>query len=231
MKIIGYRNRRDIDVEFSDGYVAIGVNYERFLLGSIKSRLYPEVLGIGYYGVGEYKARIEGVKTKSYIHWSSMLTRCYDKKYVKRSNYETCNVCDSWLNYQNFARWHEENYYSLENESVELDKDIIKRGNSIYSPDTCMYVPHKINTIICNRRNDRGVYPVGVSLYNGKFGAHCNVDGKTKFLGVFPTEMDAFIAYKTAKEAEIRRVAEMYRGKIPDQVVDNILKYTVEYID
>ena len=94
-----------------------------------------------------------------------------------------------------------------------------------------MYVPHKINTIICNRRNDRGVCPVGVSLYNGRFGAHCNVDGKTKFLGVFPTEMDAFIAYKTAKEAEIRRVAEMYRGKIPDQVVDNILKYTVEYTD
>lgn len=231
MVIIAYRNRRDIDVEFSDGYVAHNVRYANFLEGSITSDLYPKYLGVGYFGIGEYKSRINGIKTPEYICWSSMLTRCYSDKYIKKDNYITCSVCEEWHNFQKFAEWYQNNTYALENDVLELDKDIIQKGNKIYSPDMCMLVPHKINTIICNRHNDRGRCYIGVQETKRGYVAVCNIDRKPKCLGVYPTEIEAFYAYKTAKEAEIKRVAELYRGIIPDFIIEYITKYKIELTD
>lgn len=230
-KIIGYRNRRDMDVLFSDGYIMHGVHYNCFVSGSINSPMYPDVLGVGYLGIGEHRSRINGIKTQAYIIWSSMLTRCYSDKFIGKQNYEKCFVCDDWLNFQNFARWHEANYYFLEDESVELDKDIIMKGNKIYSPETCLYVPHKINTVICNRHNDRGKHLIGVQKRRGKYIAICNIEGERKYIGIFSSENDAYVAYKNAKEAEIQRVAESYRGRIPNIVIEYISKYTIDMTD
>lgn len=231
MTIVAYRSRRDIDVKFSDGYIAHNVRYANFLEGSITSNLYPQYLGIGYLGDGEYKSRIDGIKTPEYICWSSMLTRCYSDKYIKKKNYIACSVCDEWHNFQNFAKWYQNNSYALEDDVLELDKDIIQKGNKIYSPDKCILVPHKINTIICNRHNDRGRYYIGVRKAKNGYTAICNIKGKQTYFGTYPTEIEAFYAYKRAKETEIKRVAELYRGTIPDLIIEYISKHKIELTD
>lgn len=231
MVIINYRDRHNIDVKFDNGYIVNETTYMEFCNGSILNPLFPSYLNKGFLGIGEYKTRENNIKTSAYVKWGSMLTRCYSSKY-KEITYQDCFVCDEWLNYQNFAKWHYENYYLLENERVELDKDILERDNKEYCPQKCMYVPHKINSIICNRSNNRGKYAIGVSQTpNGKFISNCNINGKTKYLGLFTTELEAFLAYKKAKESEICRLAETYRGKIPDKVIETIQQYKVRIKD
>ena len=231
MRIIGYRNRRDIDVEFSDGFILYHTRYPNFLNGSISSLLFPSYLGVGYIGVGKYKPKIDGIKTSAYIKWGSMLTRCYADKYIKRKNYQNCYVCEEWLNFQNFAEWHYENYYEIDGESLELDKDIVEKNNQVYCPNKCLYVPHRLNTILCNRHNDRGLYAIGVCKGKKNYYAYCNIEGKQVGLGKFDTEIEAFLAYKNAKENEIKRLSETYRNSIPDKVIDAIQKYVVEITD
>lgn len=77
-----------------------------------------------------------------------MLNRCCSGKLHKReSTYINCKVCDEWLNFQNFSEWFKNNYYEVEGQRMELDKDILNKGNKIYSPNTCIFVPHNINNL------------------------------------------------------------------------------------
>lgn len=233
MYITAYRNSRDIEVQFCDGFKVKHTEYRKFIKGNIYNDNVPNYLGVGYLGDGEYKSRINNVKTDAYLKWGSMLTRCYSEKYINKINYDDCFVCNEWKNFQNFARWYYDNIYELDNESIELDKEIKYKGCRYYSPQTCLLVPHRINTIICNRANYRGQYAIGVTINqnSGKYIANCNSDNERVYLGTYYTERDAFVAYKHFKEAEIKRVSELYRGRIPDEIIEYIQKYEVSEND
>ena len=79
---------------------------------------------------------------------------CYDENELKKEpSYIGCKVCEEWLNFQNFARWIYDNKYECDD--LELDKDLLIKGNKIYSPNTCCLLPHEINYAIsmCFDRN------------------------------------------------------------------------------
>ncbi len=83
MKIIRYGNYNDIDVEFLDKFHYIVKNnaYSNFRSGCIKNPYDKTLFNKGYYGVGEYKSRIDNVITEEYSEWSAIMKRCYfDKK-------------------------------------------------------------------------------------------------------------------------------------------------------
>ena len=106
-----------------------------------------------------------------------MLRRCYDKKILEKfPTYKRCTVCDEWLFYPNFKKWFDENYYEIEGQKMALDKDIISKGNKVYSPENCIFVPNNINVLFTNRKGERGDYPIGVSwkIKNNKFQAQCS---------------------------------------------------------
>lgn len=154
MKIIRCENANNIDVEFEDGYVSKNKRYKEFKNGSIKNPYYPDVYNIGYIGEGKYKSKENNKITKEYKHWIHMLQRCYDNKFQeKHPTYNGCSVCEEWLNFQNFAEWFNKNYYEIDNETMCLDKDILSdKTNKIYSPNTCLIVPKRINSLFikCN---------------------------------------------------------------------------------
>lgn len=62
--------------------------------------------------------------------WNDMQTRCYNAKYHKRSpEYEECSICQEWLeDKEKFFQWVEENYYTVGDERMDLDKDILVKG-------------------------------------------------------------------------------------------------------
>ena len=170
----------------------------------------------------------------------SMLKRCYDEEYHKKEpTYIDCEVCEEWLNYQNFAKWFYKNYYEISNEKMCLDKDILIKGNKIYSPQTCIFVPNRINNLFVKSNNTRGEYPIGISYHKRKSGNDClRVDitltnGKRKLLGLFSfNEIEkAFIYYKTEKEKIIKQVADEYKDLIPIELYDAMYKYEVEITD
>ncbi len=99
----------------------------------------PSVRGVGFIGEGVYRASISGVETEAYKSWARMLTRCYSA--YTHPAYAGCTVCEEWHNFQNFAKWHEDNYIK----GYHLDKDTKVVGNKMYSPDTCQF--------ICGKRN------------------------------------------------------------------------------
>ena len=169
-----------------------------------------------------------------------MLRRCYDSKFHKNQpTYVNCFVCKEWLNFQNFADWYYENYYEIEGEVMCLDKDILIKGNKIYSPDTCMFVPKLINGLFTKHTKTRGDYPIGVS-YNKrdkKFISQCCVYNrkerktKSKNLGSYNTPEEAFKVYKEYKEKYIKEVADYYKDKIPKKLYDAMYKYEIEITD
>lgn len=165
--------------------------------------------------------------------WNDMQTRCYNAKLHDRfPEYKDCRICNYWLeDKERFYKWVEENYYMVGNEQMDLDKDILCKGNKVYSPDNCVFVPHTINTLLVNCRRKRGKYPIGVSYHNGKYRAELNVDGRCVKLGVFNTPEEAFIEYKRHKEALIIVVADRYKGKIPNRVYEAMMNWKIEIDD
>lgn len=167
-----------------------------------------------------------------------MLQRCYDPYYLnKYPTYINCYVCDEWLCFQNFAEWFYDNYYECNDEKMCLDKDILCKGNKIYSPENCIFVPNRINTLFVKCNKTRGEYPIGVNFKPkiNKFQARCSTlkDNKTKsiYLGVYPTVNEAFLVYKQYKENYIKQVADEYKDIIPKELYDALYKYEVEIND
>ena len=197
------------------------------------------VYNVGYMGIGKYKSCINGIEQTSYSKWRDMLDRCYsDNK--KRNTYHGCLVDEEWHNYQNFAKWYEDNLWG-ENFTF-LDKDILIKGNKMYSSDTCILVDNRINTLFVKSNKARGLYPIGVSYdkTRNKFSAHCctrvGEDSKRNrlFLGRFNTPIEAFNAYKQFKESYIKQVADDYANKYPNfpkQLYDAMYNYEVEITD
>jgi hypothetical protein len=187
-----------------------------------------KVLNKGVYTKGKYTFGKKGKPTKEYSVWLSMLTRCYNERFLMTNEtYIGCTVCDEWLDFQNFAEWFNENHI----DGYQLDKDLIIKGNKIYSPQTCCFVPQEINLLLVNRKRDRGEYPIGVSRDKTKMSAHIVIKAKQVYLGNYNTVEEAFNAYKTAKEANILSMAEEYKDRISEKVYESLLNYTVNIND
>lgn len=240
MVIIKYRKNNDIDVYFPEyDWIAKNRRYQEFKNGKIKCPYEPSVYKIGYLGEGKYKISENGKKTRVYKTWSGMLQRCYDEKIQeKHPTYIGCKVCDEWLNFQNFAKWYEGNYYEVDSERMELDKDILIKHNKIYSPETCVYVPQTINLLFTKKQNNRGGSVIGATTReNGKYTVHCTIfnpetgKSKIKHLGVYSTQEKAFEVYKYYKEKNIKIVADYYENKIPNKLYLAMYNYEVEITD
>lgn len=199
----------------------------------MNERLIRTLYGVGYVGVGKFKAMLDSKqKTKEYEAWTSMLARCYNSDTQKRQpTYSGCTVSDEWLNFQNFAGWYtaQKGY----NESWQLDKDLTNKGNKCYSSANCCLVPSEINKLTIDSKSARGEYPQGVSIDKryGTFRSRVNKYGVNKHLGMFKCVEDAFSAYKVEKEMYVKEVADKYKDALPAIVYENLYKYEVQITD
>lgn len=169
-------------------------------------------------------------KSVAYRRWQCMIKRCYGiKEQQKHPTYKDCFVCEEWHLYSNFKKWFEdpENGYQ---DGYQLDKDILVKGNKVYSPQTCCFVPQRINTIVCKSR--RGVLGVSINK-NGLIVATLGKQGKSCHLGSYKSIEEAFETYKREKEKHIMEVATEYfsRGQITEKVYNALMNYGVEYDD
>ena len=236
-EIIEYRHTKDTTVRFDESGYIISVAYDNFKRGKVEDKLQPTICGVGI--VGDNKTVDDNGKAlNSYKVWTSMLTRCYEKNEDRNPTYDDCYVCDEWKYYDNFKKWYNENFYEIDNKKMCLDKDILSKGNKVYSPDTCVFVPSVINLLFVRSQKTRGEFPIGVSRSKGdKFRASISIsteDGKykTKSLGTtFHTPEEAFDIYKAAKEEYIKYMADKYKSKIPKRLYDAMYEYKVEIND
>lgn len=187
----------------------------------------PVMCGIGYRGSNNADCTCE-----SYIRWHDMLSRCYNAKFHERQpQYRGCTVCAEWLNYMNFKEWYDSHKYG--DRKLDVDKDILFKGNTVYSPETAVLVPHEINTLLINCRGNRGNLPLGVHLdkERNKYRAEMSHMGTNKKLGRFDTPEEAFAKYKEYKEKLIKEVAEKYKDKVSDKVYGAMVNWEIEITD
>lgn len=135
------------------------------------------------------------------------------------------------MNYSNFKVWYDQ--HKVPGMSLDLDKDILFKGNKVYSPETCCFVPHAINTLFLSKKADRGAYPIGVSYdkSKGKFRAEMSFMGEQIKLGTFDTAESAFARYKEYKEDLIKDMAEQYSEQIPDKVYNAMMGWKIKIND
>ena len=237
MKIIEYNNSNNIVVEFQDKYRAnIITNYHAFCCGSVNNPYFPTVFGVGYLGQGKYKGFIGHNEAKiEYKYWHSMMRRCYSKLYIEKTpSYKTCYVCDEWHNFQNFAKWFDENYYEVDDcYKMNLDKDIIQNGNRIYCPEFCCFIPNNINMLFrpedLKKKNN---LPGAKRIKNStKYEANICKNGRRVYIGTFDTEYEAYMAYVNEKEKYIKIIAEKYKNHIPHQIYSIMINYKITPIE
>ena len=112
-----------------------------------------------------------------------MLERCYSAKYQsKKPTYKDIVVAEEWLNYQTFAKWYENNFYEIEGEKMELDKDLLSKDGKIYSPSTCVFLPHSINNALINAKG------YTFNKQANKYHVQTWYKNKRIYLGSFDTE-------------------------------------------
>ena len=151
-------------------------------------------MGIGKYGKSDSRA---------FSLWRSVLERtcCLSFK-ERRPTYKNTSVCEEWLNFQNFAKWcYGQKLLNAKDDKgsyYQLDKDLILKGNKVYSPETCCFVPPALNNLIRSKSTSARGYPIGVSPHRktGRFVVKVVLFDKNKHLGLFDTAEDAFQVYK-----------------------------------
>ena len=193
------------------------------------------VFGVGITG-NKYPCRINGVLTKEYRAWQNMIARCYKKT---NDVYEDVICCNEWLLYDNFYEWlhKQENFNKwLNGYRWCVDKDILIKGNKIYSPETCCLVSFSINMLFAKRNKKRGDLPIGVCFenYTQKYLAHCNTGGNNGVnLGRYDSPKEAFCQYKDYKEQQIKQVAtkEYNEKNITSKCYKAMMNYTVDIND
>lgn len=230
--IIECYNAQNCTIQFEDGTILKNLQYSNILRGGTKNPYHKSVFNMGYLGIGSHICSIKGKATKSYQTWHGIMERAYSKKLLeKHPSYLHCSVLEDWHNFQIFADWFEKNYNLGINKKWDLDKDILIKGNKVYSPDTCCFVPNEINKLFTRRQNDRGLLPIGVHKQGNKYITQLSRKNRPRKIGSFNTVEEAFQAYKIAKEEYIKEVADLWRGQITESCYEAMYNYEVEITD
>lgn len=167
--------------------------------GTFKTPLDRRIYKTGFVGFGAYNPTDHRVL---YQMWSAMLKRCYSNLQDYKS-YVDCVVCEKWHNFQNFAKWCESRYV----EGYQLDKDLkaFNFNGKLYSPDTCTFLPPKINNIIT-----KTIYRETQPAYGGRYHAKVVLDGVKINLGMYDTSDNSSVVKTLTKLGYIEQKLRDY---------------------
>lgn len=139
-----------------------------------------------------------------------MIRRCYDAKYQERHpTYAGCTVSEDWHTFSRFREWMELQDF----EGLQLDKDILIKGNKLYSPETCVFVTPMVNSFANDQAAKRGEWMIGAIWHkqSKKFRANCSnpFTRKREYLGLFTSEQAAHEAWLKRKNELAHELAEI----------------------
>ena len=234
MTIIEYKGAMNSTVQFESGDIVYNIQYDNFKKGKVKNPYKKDIYNVACIG------NTRNIKDKDlkYIYdgWHNMIERCYTQQQNYQSyQKENCSVCDEWLCFENYYYWYKENHYTINDEIICLDKDILchnlKLKDKIYSPETCLFVPQRINMLFIKNNHNRidSSLPIGVreTQYH-TYVSTCRDINNKQVRRYFKTVEEAFNFYKEQKEKLIKQFADKYKTKIPQKLYNALYNYKVE---
>jgi len=161
-----------------------------------------------------------------YRAWANMICRCYNPKYYSSHTYDKCEVVEEWHRFSVFSTWMATQDWF----GKQLDKDLMDPLNTVYGPDSCIFIPRQINTLILTCKGSRGEYPLGVSFHkaSGKFSAALSIEGARNNLGTFDTPEEAAQAYRQAKHNHIAIIAQQ---QTDPRIRDGLMLHAVRFLN
>ena len=225
-------------VEFINTGFTTKAQIGKILNGNVKDHHAPSVFGVGITGNQQTKYS-DGKTIPDYQLWCGMLERCYSESYQSRKpTYKGCSVSEYFKHYSNFKEWcHQQigfNTLDSSGRKFTLDKDILVKGNKLYSEDTCCFVPQEVNALLTTSKSKRGEHPIGVHYDSSKllpFQPTVSIGGRNRRLSRCATAEEAFYIYKQTKEGIIKSVAEKYKDLIDPRVYEALMNYRIEITD
>ena len=168
---------------------------------------------------------INGIKhkTREGILWYGIKNRCYGGRH---KSYDGCTVSENFLDFQYFAEWCN-NQIGWNEDGWHLDKDFLIGGNKVYGEDTCVFVPRVINNIF-NDTPDNGSGLTGAIWisHSERYQARCCEFGKQHAYGLYNTAEEAHQVWVEKKLIYVRKVAEMYKGRVRDEVYQKLIDFS-----
>ena len=200
----------------------------------LEARMKPSVYGVGCLGSNlNLKSRINGKTCKIHSLWRNMIERCYSKKFHRiNPTYIGCTVSDEFKDYSKWREWYDN--YPYKQDGWQLDKDLLTKGNKVYSEDSCVFIPKEINSLLVKSTASRGEYLIGVSWHKRDkvFVAKISLGaGNQKVLGYYDNEYEAHLSYKKAKEEYIKELADKYKDLLDPRAYEALYNYTVDIDD
>lgn len=163
-------------------------------------------------------------KTEKSHKYENMKTRVMRECYHRYNPaYIGTEIWDGWLGKEGrkrFYQWVDDHYYVIDEETIELDKDLLKIGNRIYSPETCLFLPKSVNSTLsaCYRQVEEEL-PMGVRYGIG--GGYCPITGS----GTYATPEEAYEVNVGRVKAKLEVLAEVYYGRVPMEVYNAMLNW------
>ena len=232
-KVLKYNDYYEVEIQFTNTGFETLAQLGSIRNGKVKDPYAPSVCGVGVIG-DKYPVSEGGRGRKEYGLWCGMLRRCYSDTFKKqRPTYEGCKCSDNFKSYEYFYEWCNKQI-GFGVDGWHLDKDLLIKGNKVYSEDSCIFIPSEINSGLVKCVASRGKHLIGVHWCNTNkaFVAQVNRNkGQPEHLGLFKTEIEAFNAYKTAKEAYLKELANKWKDKIDIRAYNALMNYTVDITD
>lgn len=169
--------------------------------------------------IGGKRKRLVEWTCPYYEDWIGMVRRCFCLKFrVKHPTYEGATTYDDWRYLSNFIEWVD-SQPNKDWQNCSLDKDFLSKGLKCYSPDTAVYIPRDVNSFIVDRTRDRGNLMIGVVALKANksnpYQAQCNnhTTGTVEYLGTYPTELEAHLAWKAKKHEHACALADLQQDE------------------
>lgn len=214
--VINYHNKNNVDIVTNTGF-EITTSIASLRSGSTKDKLMPSVFGVGYLGL---QTKYDSY-SKCYKVWIEMMKRCYhfDTQEIQPS-YKQCTVEKEWHNFSNFCVWFDNNYIK----DYHLDKDLRYYGNKIYSSDTCIFVPRKLNNLFYYKSKKDSGLPHGIKYENN--GYSCSLSDR-EYITVYSIKEAANIYWNMKLESVLKLIIEYKEFK--HILFNNFEEYFNEY--
>lgn len=153
-----------------------------------------------------------------------MCRRCFDNSVrEKQPYYETVTIDKSWTDFQNFAPWYYENWV----ESWELDKDLFSGENKRYSPETCCFLPQRLNGWLERIRSIKSGETLGYSFHSRDLVYNVRIRDSSNtllHLGYFKNEKEARLTYIRAKVEQLDDLLNNYKDELSVKTFDKFVE-------
>lgn len=200
IEIIKYVNHKNVEIKFIDGGELRKVTLGDIRRGILKNNFKNSVSNFGYLG-GEITDK------KAHAAWTSLIS----------NNLNTCGISEEWRNYQNFTKWHKENYDFKTMREWVLCTNVLEKESKKCGKNNCYYLPLKLSNQL---KEIQGFHKRKDGNISSKF--------LNRHLGYYKTKEEAINNTKLAKKKFITEVANEYKDIFSEELYNKILNYEIK---